>query len=180
MTSVRSSSPNCLTHRYSLREGASFAEQARSATLDLHADDGDTQRAQKASQLKWDRKKKRFIKSDPSGEGNEKVIRGESGALLPASFKSGRYATWKQQGKRTANDSPSISRGKSGLSSSKMLATAETILKDRRESLKVSCNTNEPYLTLSASRRMPDLAVGSKRTRCWVRLTCARQVLCCM
>lgn len=125
-----------LTYRYSLREGATFAEQARSAILDLNADDGDAQRAQKASQLKWDRKKKRFVKGDGTGDTNEKMIRGESGALLPASFKSGRYALWKQQGRRTGKVESAPSRQKS----SSGLPTAQTILKDRQESAKVSAD----------------------------------------
>ncbi|GMK53661.1 hypothetical protein CspeluHIS016_0102470 [Cutaneotrichosporon spelunceum] len=113
---------------YSLSEGTSFAEQARSATMDLNADDADPQRAQKASQLKWDKKRKRFTKDTP-GEDNKKMIRGESGALLPATFKSGRFAEWKKaahrhSGQRTASQSQKRSTG---------LADAETILKGRRE-----------------------------------------------
>ncbi|BEI82928.1 hypothetical protein CcaverHIS002_0307960 [Cutaneotrichosporon cavernicola] len=112
---------------YSLSEGTSFAEQARSATMDLNADDADPQRAQKASQLKWDKKRKRFVKDTP-GEDNKKMIRGESGALLPATFKSGRFAEWKKtahrlSGQRTGPQSQN----------SAGLANAETILKGRRE-----------------------------------------------
>lgn len=120
-------------HSYSLSEGTSFAEQARSATLDLNADDGEAQRAQKASQLKWDKKRKRFVKDTPSGDGNTKMIKGESGALLPATFKSGRYAEWKKTAHRhSGQPSGSAARRATGL------ASAETILKGRREKEKVS------------------------------------------
>jgi len=108
----------------------------------LNGDEGEAQRAQKASQLKWDRKKKRFVKGDGVGSNNEKMIRSESGALLPASFKSGRFDAWKQRnrnaprsGHPSAPNHPSA-RG-AGRHSAKELATAETILKDRREKFKV-------------------------------------------
>lgn len=120
-----------LTLRYSLSEGTSFAEQARSATMDLNADDGDAQRAQKASQLKWDKKRKRFVKDTP-GEDGKKMIRGESGALLPATFKSGRYAEWKKTAhRRSGHPTGPKHHAKAGL------ASAETILKGRREKEKV-------------------------------------------
>ncbi|CAK9780697.1 DEAD-domain-containing protein [Cutaneotrichosporon oleaginosum] len=112
---------------YSLSEGTSFAEQARSATMDLNADDADQQRAQKASQLKWDKKRKRFVKDTP-GEDNKKMIRGESGALLPATFRSGRYTEWK----KTAHRLSGQRAGSQSLKASG-LASAETILKTRRE-----------------------------------------------
>ncbi|KAL1408420.1 ATP-dependent RNA helicase dbp10 [Vanrija albida] len=53
---------------YSLNDD-SFAAQARSAILDLQGDEGAAQRAQKASQMKWDKKSKRFVK----GDGKEKL-----------------------------------------------------------------------------------------------------------
>ncbi len=74
-------------------------EQARGATLDLAGDDGIAVRAQKASQLTWDRKKKKFVQGDGVGSDNKKLIRSESGARLPASFKSGRFEEWKAKKK---------------------------------------------------------------------------------
>lgn len=65
----------------------------RSAAFDLVNDEDRPQKAQKASQLRWDRKKKKYVKGP--GAAAEGMIRGESGALLPASFKSGRYAAWR-------------------------------------------------------------------------------------
>ncbi len=84
---------------YSLRDGASFSEQVRTATLNLNQDEGAAQRAQRASQLSWDRKKRKFVKGEGVGADNQKMIRGESGALLPATFQSGRFELWKKSKK---------------------------------------------------------------------------------
>ncbi|WWC87190.1 uncharacterized protein L201_002076 [Kwoniella dendrophila CBS 6074] len=81
---------------YSLRSGASLPEAISASTLDMTADEGSAARAQKASQLSWDRKKRKFVQSTV-GADNKKMIRSESGALLPASYSSGRYTAWKQK-----------------------------------------------------------------------------------
>ncbi|KAJ9120598.1 hypothetical protein QFC22_002527 [Naganishia vaughanmartiniae] len=80
---------------YSLKDGQSFIEQARNVTMDLVGDEGVMARTQKASQLTWDRKKKKFIQGDGAGADNQKIIRTESGARLPISYKSGRFEEWK-------------------------------------------------------------------------------------
>ncbi len=80
--------------RYSLRDGASFAEQAQGATFELADDDGKASR-QKLNQVKWDKKKKKFIKGDGVGADNMKLVKTESGARLPATYRSGRFEEWK-------------------------------------------------------------------------------------
>lgn len=65
--------------------------------MDLINDEGVLSRTQKASQLTWDRKKKKFIQGDGAGADNQKIIRTESGARLPISYKSGRFEEWKQK-----------------------------------------------------------------------------------
>ncbi|KAL7418704.1 ATP-dependent RNA helicase dbp10 [Cryptotrichosporon argae] len=79
---------------YSLSDG-----HLQSATLDLAADETGPggARAQKASQLTWDRKHKKFVKDPGVGKDNKKMIRGESGVVLPASFRSGRYDEWRKK-----------------------------------------------------------------------------------
>jgi ATP-dependent RNA helicase DDX54/DBP10 len=42
---------------------------------------------QRLGQLKWDKKKHKFVRST-LGQNNVKMIKGESGVRLPASFKS--------------------------------------------------------------------------------------------
>lgn len=78
-----------------MRDGASFAEQASHATFDLTTDTGGpSPTARRQSQLKWDRKKKKFIKGDGAGADNVKMIRTEGGTKVPVSYKSGRYEDW--------------------------------------------------------------------------------------
>ncbi|KAK8846716.1 hypothetical protein IAR55_005803 [Kwoniella newhampshirensis] len=81
---------------YSLNNGTAIPEALSAVALDLTADEGGGLKAQKASQLSWDRKKKKFIKKSGDPEG-QRMIRSESGALLPASYNSGRYVEWKSR-----------------------------------------------------------------------------------
>ncbi|WVQ68941.1 uncharacterized protein L199_007150 [Kwoniella botswanensis] len=90
---------------YSLQSGASLPEALSATTLDMTADEGSSARAQKASQLSWDRKKRKFINATV-GSDNKKMIRSESGALLPATYSTGRYNTWKSK-KRTTSSADS-------------------------------------------------------------------------
>ncbi|KAF7321363.1 ATP-dependent RNA helicase DBP10 [Mycena kentingensis (nom. inval.)] len=78
---------------YSLRDGASFSEQARNATFDLVGDDGSGDR--KRNQMTWDKKKRRFIKGDGAGADNVKLVKTENGTRLPATYRSGRFDEWK-------------------------------------------------------------------------------------
>ncbi|KAJ3724529.1 P-loop containing nucleoside triphosphate hydrolase protein [Lentinula raphanica] len=78
---------------YSLTDGASFLEQARGATFDLTGDEGLADR--KKRQLKWDKKKKKFVKGDGVGSDNVKMVKTESGTKLPATYRSGRFDEWK-------------------------------------------------------------------------------------
>ncbi|CDZ97975.1 atp-dependent rna helicase dbp10 [Phaffia rhodozyma] len=87
------------TKGYSMRDGASFIEQAKGATMDLAGDDGIVSRVQRSSQITWDRKKKKFVKGDGVGSDNKKMVKTESGARLPATFRSGRFDEWKAKNK---------------------------------------------------------------------------------
>lgn len=85
---------------YSLTDGQapSFATQASAATLDLGGSDEanySTAQVSRPSQTRWDRKTKKFVRTDQEGKDNKKLIRTESGAKLPASFRSGAYDEWK-------------------------------------------------------------------------------------
>jgi ATP-dependent RNA helicase DDX54/DBP10 len=79
--------------RFSLRDGASFAEQARNVTFGLVGDEGVAER--KRRQLTWDKKKKKFVKGDGTGADNVKMVKTESGTKLPATYRSGRFDEWK-------------------------------------------------------------------------------------
>ncbi|THH08381.1 hypothetical protein EW145_g2741 [Phellinidium pouzarii] len=80
---------------YSLRDGASFAEQARGATFDLAGDEGVAGRQKRNGQLNWDKKKKKFVKGEGEGADNMKIVTTESGTRLPATYRSGRFDEWK-------------------------------------------------------------------------------------
>jgi ATP-dependent RNA helicase DDX54/DBP10 len=80
-------------HRYSLTDGATFAQQAQGATFDLTNDEGAAER--KRRQLNWDKKKKRFVQGDGIGADNVKMVKTESGTKLPATYRSGRFDEWK-------------------------------------------------------------------------------------
>jgi ATP-dependent RNA helicase DDX54/DBP10 len=87
---------------YSLKEGASsFAVQASHATFDLTTDEGRSQsRRAGISQLKWDRKKKKFIRGDGVGADNVKLVKTETGNKLPITYRSGRFDEWKAKNKK--------------------------------------------------------------------------------
>lgn len=86
--------------RYSLRDGASFIEQARNATFDLAADEALLER-RKRKQMTWDRKKKKYVQGDGIGADNVKLIKTESGVKLPATYRSGRFEEWKSKNRKS-------------------------------------------------------------------------------
>ncbi|KAL1919732.1 uncharacterized protein VTP21DRAFT_1663 [Calcarisporiella thermophila] len=83
---------------YSMTQGGSFAEQANKAVLDLQADDQDTLKA-KQNALRWDKKKKKFVRGGGVGSDNKRLITTESGVKLAATYKSGKYKEWLQKRK---------------------------------------------------------------------------------
>ncbi|KAI0076110.1 DEAD-domain-containing protein [Panus rudis PR-1116 ss-1] len=78
---------------YSLRDGATFAEQAKNVTFDLTGDEALQER--KRRELRWDKKKKKFVKGMGEGADNVKLVKTESGQKLPATYRSGRFDEWK-------------------------------------------------------------------------------------
>jgi ATP-dependent RNA helicase DDX54/DBP10 len=82
---------------YAINTDVDFNRCASNAQMDLVGDDADMMRKQQRS-MKWDSKKKRFIQPTV-GQDNKKMIRTESGALMPASFKTDVYSKWMQKTK---------------------------------------------------------------------------------
>ncbi|KAH9961284.1 P-loop containing nucleoside triphosphate hydrolase protein [Russula dissimulans] len=80
---------------YSMRDGESFAEQARHATFDLAGDEGMATQKRAQSKMTWNKKKKKFVRGDGAGADNVKMITTESGVKLPASYRSGRFDKWR-------------------------------------------------------------------------------------
>jgi len=85
---------------YSLRDGASFVEQARNATFDLAGDEALLER-RKRKQMTWDRKKKKFVHGDGTGADNVRLIKTESGVKLPATYRSGRFEEWRSKNRKS-------------------------------------------------------------------------------
>jgi len=78
---------------YSLKNA--FEAQASSAVLDLTGDD-ENQMKKKKQMMRWDNKKKKYVRAE---QDDKKKIRTESGVWIPASYKSDRYAKWKERSK---------------------------------------------------------------------------------
>ena len=92
---------------YSVQSGsknntAEFLLQARGATMDLTKDETEGfGEANKPKSMRWDKKRKKYIMrgGDEDGPQGKKLIRGESGQKIAASFRSGRFAAWKRSHK---------------------------------------------------------------------------------
>ena len=67
----------------------SFAEESKKASIESQTDEHIPQ-LNKAKALRWDSKKKNFVKGTGIGSNNKKLITVESGIKLPATYKSGR------------------------------------------------------------------------------------------
>ncbi|XP_006874085.1 PREDICTED: ATP-dependent RNA helicase DDX54 isoform X1 [Chrysochloris asiatica] len=96
----------------SVGDGGVFEQQVAGAVLDLMGDEAQNlTRGQQ--QLKWDRKKKRFV--GRSGQEDKKKIKTESGSYISSSYKRDLYQKWKQKQKIDDRDSeeegPSERRG---------------------------------------------------------------------
>jgi len=92
---------------YSVQSGsnnnaAEFLVEARGATMDLTKDETEGfGEANRPKSMRWDKKRKKYIMrtSDEDGLQGKKLIRGESGQKIAASFRSGRFEAWKKSHK---------------------------------------------------------------------------------
>lgn len=80
-------------------QSSSFVEAARDATMDL-GNDGSSKAfgAPNQQKMRWDAKSKNYVSrnNDDDGSKGAKMIRGESGVKIAASFHSGRFDKWKR------------------------------------------------------------------------------------
>lgn len=94
-------------HTGSYRGGAGFVEAARDATMDLTNDEGAKSFGVPArAGQRWDKKSGRYVnlandadgsRDGPGGDGPKtRMIRGESGVKIAASFQSGRFDKWRR------------------------------------------------------------------------------------
>ncbi|XP_021042257.1 ATP-dependent RNA helicase DDX54 isoform X1 [Mus pahari] len=82
--------------------GGAFEQQVAGAVLDLMGDEAQNM-SRGRQQLKWDRKKKRFV--GQSGQEDKKKIKTESGRFISSSYKRDLYQKWKQKQKIDDRDS---------------------------------------------------------------------------
>ena len=79
---------------------SNFAEAARNATMDLTNDDGGKSFSEpsRTRSMRWDKKTKKYVlhTNDEESLKGKKMIRGESGQKIAASFRSGRFDAWKK------------------------------------------------------------------------------------
>merc|ERR1712179_731033 len=77
---------------YSMMSG--FSAQAHGAVLDLTGDDEEERRRKKGAVV-WDKKSKKYVKV----QDDKKRIKTESGVYISATYKTNRYAKWKERSK---------------------------------------------------------------------------------
>lgn len=82
--------------------GASFIEATRDATMDLTNDDGTKAFGAPArSKMRWDKKQNKYVNTANDADGSRgaksRMIRGESGIKIAASFQSGRFDRWRRE-----------------------------------------------------------------------------------
>jgi len=79
---------------------SNFVSAARDLTMDLTNDDG-AKKFGEASGMRWDKRHSKYVRkeNDEDGSKGKKMIRGESGQKIAASFKSGRFDRWKKANK---------------------------------------------------------------------------------
>ena len=77
---------------------ANFTEASRHATMDLGADEGARGFGEPRSIKRWDKRHKKYVQvqNDEDGSKGTKLVRGESGVKIAASFRSGRFDAWKR------------------------------------------------------------------------------------
>ena len=81
-------------------QNSNFVEAARDVTMDLTNDD--TAKAfgvpSRAKGMRWDKKNSKYVRreNDEDGSKGAKMIRGESGQKIAASFQSGRFDRWRK------------------------------------------------------------------------------------
>ncbi|KAJ2785078.1 ATP-dependent RNA helicase dbp10 [Coemansia interrupta] len=88
---------------YAMNTGT-FIEQAQNAIVSFNGDENESllamQHAKQAKNImRWDSKKKNFVRGVGIGSDNKKLIKTESGTMLPASFKAGTFKNWEQKTK---------------------------------------------------------------------------------
>ncbi|EAW06783.1 ATP-dependent RNA helicase DBP10 [Aspergillus clavatus NRRL 1] len=77
---------------------SNFAQASRSATMDLAGDEGSRGFGEPRTMMRWDKRHKKYVarQNDEDGSKGTRLVRGESGAKIASSFRSGRFDAWKR------------------------------------------------------------------------------------
>lgn len=85
---------------YSVHSGsaANFTVAARNAMMDLSLDESAKGFGEARSIMRWDKRQKKYVarQNDDDGSKGQRLVRGESGAKIAATFRSGRYDSWRK------------------------------------------------------------------------------------
>jgi ATP-dependent RNA helicase DDX54/DBP10 len=84
------------------KQSSNFVESARAAQMDLTNDEiRGFAEPSKARGMRWDKKSKKYVAkaNDEDGSKGAKMVTGESGLKIAASFRSGRFNEWRRSNK---------------------------------------------------------------------------------
>ncbi|MCJ1433337.1 ATP-dependent RNA helicase dbp10 [Xylographa pallens] len=107
----------------SQNSNSNFVQAARNATMDLTNDDGVKSFAEpsRARGMRWDKKNKKYVAraNDEDGSKGAKMVTGEGGGKIAASFRSGRFDRWRKANRverlpRVGEAERSVSTGAGG------------------------------------------------------------------
>ncbi|ELQ41079.1 ATP-dependent RNA helicase DBP10 [Pyricularia oryzae Y34] len=97
--------------------GANFLEAARDVAMDIANDEKSTSfGAPTRTTMRWDKKNAKYVSrahDEDGSRGNTKMIRGESGVKIAASFKSGRFDRWRKDNR--LGKLPGVGEAETGL-----------------------------------------------------------------
>ncbi|KAI5288943.1 ATP-dependent RNA helicase dbp10 [Ascosphaera aggregata] len=101
MSYTPSSSNMAEDRAYGVHSGANvnFAEASRHATMDLTGDESASRTfGEPRSLVRWDKRHKKYVarRNDEDGTKGALLVRGESGVKIAASFRSGKFESWKK------------------------------------------------------------------------------------
>ena len=88
---------------YGVHSGSNtnFTQAARGVQMDLATDEGAKGFGEERGIMRWDKRQKKYVsrRNDDDGSKGTRLVRGESGAKIAASFRSGRFDAWKKANK---------------------------------------------------------------------------------
>jgi ATP-dependent RNA helicase DDX54/DBP10 len=104
---------------YGVHSGSAsnFTEAARGATMDLSIDESGKGFGEARGIMRWDKRHKKYVarQNDDDGSKGRRLVRGESGAKIAATFRSGRYDAWRKANKIDRALRPGEEEGRSNI-----------------------------------------------------------------